>query len=224
MTPLFRPVGDTGLMVEFGAEIAPDIHAHVLALDGALMAQPFDGFVESVASYASLMVLFDPVRCDHARARAALQALLAHPPATAAPPVERVVEVCYDADLAPDLAAVAEATGLSAEGVIAAHLAGDYRVYMYGFAPGYAYMAGVPPVLHLPRKSVPLRDIPAGSVMIAGPQCLVSTLKMPTGWWLIGRSPTRILTGDAQHPFLFDVGDRVRLKRIPRARYEEAIR
>ncbi|WP_152971037.1 carboxyltransferase domain-containing protein, partial [Rhizobium ecuadorense] len=56
----------------------------------------------------------------------------------------REVEVCYDPDLAPDLAAVAEASGLSPEDVISAHLSGDYSVFLYGFAPGYAYLAGVP--------------------------------------------------------------------------------
>lgn len=222
--PLFRAVGDTALMVEFGDRIDEAIHARVLALDAALAAQPFAGLREAVPSYASLMVLFDPLTTDHARVRAALEALLAHPPASRAKPATRVVEVCYDPDLAPDLGAVAEAAGLSEQGVIDAHLAGDYRVYMYGFAPGYAYMAGVPEVLRIPRKPVPLRNIAAGSVMIAGPQCLVSTLVMPTGWWLIGRSPTPILTGDDDRPFLFDVGDRVQFQRIPRARYEEAMR
>ena len=59
-----------------------------------------------------------------------------------------------------------------------------------------------------------MRGVAAGSVIIAGAQCLVTTLTMPTGWWVIGRSPTRILTGDAARPFLFDVGDRVRFRRV----------
>ncbi len=44
---------------------------------------------------------------------------------------------------------------MSEEAVIAAHLAGDYRVFMYGFAPGYAYLTGVPEAIHLPRKAGP---------------------------------------------------------------------
>ena len=57
------------------------------------------------------------------------------------------------------------------------------------------------------------------SVIVAGPQCLVTTVRMPTGWWIIGRSPDRILTGDAARPFLFDVGDRVVFRRIGRAEF-----
>ncbi|MGB5870551.1 MAG: carboxyltransferase domain-containing protein, partial [Albidovulum sp.] len=59
-----------------------------------------------------------------------------------------------------------------------------------------------------------------GSVIIAGPQCLITTLTMPTGWSIIGRSPTRILTGDPTHPFLFDVGDRVSFERIDLATFK----
>ena len=117
---------------------------------------------------------------------------------------------------------MARQTGLSAEAVIAAHVSGDYRVFMYGFAPGYAYLAGVPERIRLPRKATPVRAVAAGSVLIAGPQCLVSTLTMPTGWGIIGRSPTPILTGDEMRPFLFDPGDRVVFNRIDRAEFEAA--
>lgn len=220
--PLYRPVGDTALMVEFGDVVAAALHERVLALDAALAAAPFPGFCEAVPAYASLMVRFDPLATDHAAAIAALDSLLAHGPALRGAAARREVAVCYDGDLAPDLATVAEATGLGVEAVIAAHLAGDYSVFLYGFAPGYAYMAGVPEPLRLPRKAAAMRDVPAGSVIIAGPQCLVTTITMPTGWWRIGRSPTAILTGDDAHPFLFDIGDHVRFRRISLDEYHGA--
>ena len=59
-------------------------------------------------------------------------------------------------------------------------------------------------------------------MLIAGPQCLVTTLKMPTGWWIIGRSPTPILRDGEERPFLFEIGDRVRFRRIGRAAFEAA--
>ncbi len=218
--PIFRPVAEHGLLVEFGAAIDSAIHARVLRLDRALVAAEVPGVLETVPAYAALLIRFDPGRTDHAAVERAARDLLDAAPGAPAAPALREVAVCYDADLAPDLAAVAQAAGLSPEQVIAAHLAGEYEVFMYGFAPGYAYLAGVPEAIRLPRKPSALRGIPAGSVLIAGPQCLVSTLTMPTGWWIIGRSPTRILTGDPARPFLFDVGDRVRFRRISRAGYE----
>ena len=220
--PVFRPVADHALLVEFGTTISDAVHDAVLRLDQALTAQPFPGFTEAVPAFVNLLVDFDPVKTDHAEVEAYLRDLLSAAAAAKATPTLREVLVCYDAPFAPDLEAVARQTGLSPDAVIDAHCAGRYDVFMYGFAPGYAYLAGVPPALQLDRKPSPVRGMPAGSVMIAGPQCLVTTQVMPTGWWIIGRSPTRILTGDAAHPFLFDVGDRVTFRRITRAEFEAA--
>ncbi len=218
--PRFCALAEHGLLVEFGAEIAEAIHARVRALDAALAADPPAGMIETVPAYAGLLIRFDPLVTDHAAVEAAARARLAAPPPVARAAAPRAVEGCYEGALAPDLAEVAARTGLTPEAVIAAHLAGEYRVYMYGFAPGYAYLAGVPAALLLPRKTAARRDIPAGSVLIAGPQCLVSTLKMPTGWWIIGRSPTQILTDDPARPFLFEVGEAVRFTRLTRAEFD----
>ncbi len=220
--PRFRPVADHAVLVEFADEIGDAAHERVLQLDRALAAEAAPGQREVIPAYVSLLVDFDPTVTDHASVAAALRARLAAP-ATASPPARlHEVPVCYDPPFDGDLADVASLTGLSTEAVIAAHLSGDYRVFLYGFAPGYAYLAGVPPQLHLPRKPAPVRDVAAGSVIVAGQQCIVTTLQMPTGWWRIGRSPVRILTGDAARPFLFDVGDRVRFTRIDRVAFEAA--
>lgn len=214
--PRFHPIAEHGLMIDFGDRIDPAIHDLVLAADAALAADPFPGLCETIPSHASLLIRFDPLVCDHGQARLAAERAMARGGATRRPARQHEVAVCYEGELAPDLAAVAKQTGQSVEAVIAAHLAGDYQVYMYGFAPGYAYLAGLPAAIRLPRKPAAIRGIPAGSVLIAGPQCLVTTLTMPTGWWIIGRSPTRILTGDPAQPFLFEVGDRIRFHRIAR--------
>ena len=222
--PAFTPVAEHGLLVEFGERIDRAIHDRVMHLDRALAAAPFGGFLESVPAYAGLMIRFDPLQCDHAAAERAARQLLARPAATTAAPRTHEVQVCYDPDLAPDLAAVAQAAGMTPDQVDAAHLAEEYEVFMYGFAPGYAYLAGVPQPIRMPRKPAAIRGIPAGSVLIAGPQCLVSTVTMPTGWWIIGRAATRILTGCQDRPFLFDTGDRVRFRRISRADFDAQVR
>jgi inhibitor of KinA len=220
--PAFKAVADRAVLVEFGATIADDIHGQVVRLDRMLAATPLAGLVEAVPAYASLMVVFDPLATDHGQVTAALRALIAGPDLPRMPGGRHDIGVCYEGDLGPDLAQVAAARGISVEAVIAAHLAGDYRVYLYGFAPGYAYLAGTPPEIQMPRKPVAVRDVPAGRVIVAGPQCIVTTLKMPTGWWVLGASPNQILRGDPAKPFLFDVGDRVRFHRMGRAEYHAA--
>ena len=221
--PRLRPVADVGVMVEFAQSISEAANDSVLALDAALKAHPFPGFTETVPAYCSLFVGYDPLVAEPDSVRAAIRRLWAGTQVSA--PKGRVweVPVCYDPPFAPDLPAVAERTGLTPEAVIEAHLAGRYRVYMYGFAPGYAYLGGVPEAIQLPRKPAPVRDIPAGSVSIAGPQSLVSTMMMPTGWWVIGRSPARILRPHHEVPFLFEVGDRVAFRRIDAAELHAAL-
>lgn len=220
--PQFRAVADHALLVEFGSAAGPNVLAQVRHLDRMLQQSGLVGFVEAVPAFVNILVTFDPVLTDPAAVEDALRDLLKKPDTAGLEPVLRVVDVCYDAELAPDLAAVAQACGMTVEAVIAAHLAGEYSVILYGFAPGYAYLSGVPDALHLPRKPAAVRGVAAGSVIIAGAQCLVTTLTMPTGWWIIGRSPTRILRNQAARPFLFDVGDRVQFRRVSRAEFDAA--
>lgn len=209
--PLFRPVAEHGLLVEFGDRLEEATHAAVLRLDRALAADPFPGFAEAVPAYVNLLVRFDPLVTDHGRVAAHLQALLRQPAGAAQAGALRTVDVVYDG---PDLAEVAALSGLTTGQVIATHLSGAYRVALYGFAPGYAYLSGLPDPIRLPRKEAAIRGVPAGSVIIAAGQCIVTTLTMPTGWWIIGHSPTPILDPNGPRPFLFDVGDRVQFRQV----------
>ena len=214
--PRFTPVAGHALLVEFGPRVTDRTRTAVRHLDSALALATPPGFAEAVPAGTSLLVAFDLLITDARTMEAALRAALLAPPQPFAPPRRHCISICHDADLAPDLDAVAAACGMTRDAVIAAHLAATFTVTMYGFAPGYAYLSGLPPALHLPRKSVAMRGVPAGSVIIAGDQCLVTTLTMPTGWWIIGASPTRILTGDPARPFRLDPGDSVTFRAVPR--------
>ena len=220
--PRFRAVADHAVLAEFDDFANDAAYAQVIGLDGVLAAVGFAGFIEAVPALVSLHVEFDPGVTDPVTVAHTLRGLLAQATDVLPAGQMREVAICYAPELAPDLHQVAAQAGLSVEAVIEAHLAGDYRVFMYGFAPGYAYLTGVPQTLHLPRKPAAVRGVAAGSVIIAGAQCLITTLTMPTGWWILGRSPTAILQDDPARPFLFDVGDSVRFRRIDRAAFDAA--
>lgn len=219
-SPEFTPIADHALLVEFGTEIGDAANAAVVALDRAIARHVPAGVVEVVPAFVNLLVDFDPLVTDHVEVEAAVRALLASSPDVIETPRRHTVHVCYDDAFGPDLAAVAAAGGLSVEAVIDAHVAGDYRVVMYGFAPGYAYMAGVAESIRVPRKPAPVRRVAAGSLIIAGPQCLITTIEMPTGWSIIGRSATQVLRPDADRAFLFDPGDLVTFERVDLATFE----
>jgi inhibitor of KinA len=220
MKPLITAIADNALLVTFADEISDEAHNKVIALDNAIASKLPVGVIETVPALVNLLVSFDPITTDHVTVEANVRECLKDLKTKKIAGGLQHVQVCYETPFAPDLEAVSSATALSTDAVIKAHLEGDFQVLMYGFAPGYAYLSGVSEKIQVPRKPAAIRDVPAGSVIIAGPQCLVTTITMPTGWSIIGRSPTPILTGDPRRPFLFDVGDRVTFERIDLAAFE----
>jgi inhibitor of KinA len=211
--PVLRQVGSQARLVDFGEEPAELAHARVLALDAALAAGAPPGVEEWVPAISSLMVVHDPLLADTAALDRWLLAA-SRDVAGGRAPATHVLPVCYGGDEGPDLEEAAARLGLAPDALANAHAAATYRVLMYGFAPGYAYLDGVPAALQLPRKPSVVRRRPTGSVMIAAAQCIVTTMEMPTGWWVIGRSPAPILDPHAARPFRFDPGDIVRFRRV----------
>jgi inhibitor of KinA len=218
--PRWRFVGDAGLLVEFGDRIDEAVHDRVLQLDRAIQDSPFPGLTSCIPSFAALLVGYDPCTAEPAEVEAHVRALLETPSTMPREVRTHEVPACFDPPFAPDLPVVAAQIGLHAEEVVAAHLSATYRVYMYGFAPGFAYLGGVPESIQIPRRPEPVRGVPTGSLIIAGPQCIITTLEMPSGWWNIGRSPADILRPQDDHAFLFAVGDHVRFVRIGLAEFE----
>ena len=212
--PRLRCVGDSAILVEFGESIDPDTNARVVALDQSLSRHPLPGVTSLTPAYASLMVGYDALATGPQQLLPELERLAAEASPKQVSAKLFDIPVCYDGPFAPDLEKVAEMCGLAPEEVIAAHLRESLRVYMYGFAPGYAYLGGLAPEIRLPRRTSPVHGVPAGSVIIAGQQCIVTTFPMSTGWWIIGRSPARLFLPEQQEPVLFGIGDEVRFHRI----------
>ena len=222
--PRYKHVSDCALLVEFGTVVDDEINRQVIALDRAICGAGKDeipGLVEVVPAMVNLLLVFGPVVTNHNQVQAMVERILPVENGTAENGQHHRINVCYEDELGPDLDAVAKACDLSREAVINAHCGATYRVSMYGFAPGFAYLSGVAEAIQVPRKVAPLRDIPSGSVLIAGPQCLTTTMVMPTGWSIIGRSDVQVMTDDPQRPFLFDVGDSVGFQRVRRDQLEE---
>ena len=219
------PLGDRALLVHVGSTIDEATHRRVRAVCALLAARGIPGVVELVPSYAAVAVHYDPAlvrpaattRSDspyHALVSTVTAALAELREEEAPPP--RLVElpVCYGGAHGPDLEDLARRHGLSPDEVVAIHTSGDYLVYMLGFAPGFAYLGGLPSSLITPRRPEPRTVVPAGSVGIGGSQTGVYPLAMPGGWQLIGRTPLRLFDPERTPPALLDVGDHVRFRAL----------
>ncbi len=211
--PRLLLAGDAALTVEFGDAVAAEINERVLAFDAALRAAAIPGIVETVPTYRSLMVHYDPTALSAAELMAQIEALQAEPAAAAAGRLWRI-PVAYGGPYGIDLDEVARRHGLTAERVVELHGAAEYRVYMIGFAPGFTYLGGLDARLYTPRRTEPRPRTPAGSVSIGGIQAAISSVEVPSGWHLLGRTPVRTFDLRRDPPFLLSVGDAVRFEPI----------
>lgn len=212
--PRFLPVGDAALSIEFGDVITLDVSALVSALDYALADADIAGLAETVPSYRSLLICYDPEVLPLWRLVAEIGHLLRQDLAAPDPGISWTVPVSYHAADAVDLGHVAQALGMSAEAVVSAHAAARYRVYAIGFAPGMPYLGTLPEALRIPRRTEPRPAVPAGAVMIAGEQGLILPVEAPSGWHVIGRTPLKAFDLTRTTPFLFKAGDTVRFRPI----------
>ena len=207
--PQIRSFGDTGFSVEFGEGIDRGVNAMVMALHAALGDLKPGGLVETVPSFRALLVQYDPLATSRADLEAQVRGLLDDlKPQQRAGRLWRL-PVCYAADLAPDLADVAERCKLTTDRVVAIHTGGRFFVYMLGFMPGLAYMGGLDATLHLPRRKEPRTKVPQGSVAIAESMTTIYPWESPGGWHLIGRTPLKLFDAARPEPILLGAGDEV---------------
>lgn len=211
MFPRILPVGDAALVVEFGDRIDPKIHRQVLALAHALEWEPLPGLRETVPTYCSLLVYYDPRQLLWDEARGRISDALERAAEIPLPePRELEIPVVYGGEFGPDIGFVAAHNGLSEADVVRLHTGSTYTVYMLGFAPGFVYLGGLPEALATPRLPTPRPSVPAGSVGIAGLQTGIYGISTPGGWQLIGRTPMPMLDLQRQPPTPLRPGDRVR--------------
>jgi inhibitor of KinA len=221
--PSFKilPAGDAALVVTLPERIDPELNAWCVTLARALDAALGTSVRDLVIGYCSLTVYFDPMRVDASWLEAEI--------AEAAEEIDIEdawqgvmvdVPVCYGGEFGPDLADVARFAGCSAEEAIDLHTGREYRVYLVGFVPGFAYMAEVEPRIAAPRRASPRLAVPAGSVAIAGGQTGIYPLSTPGGWNIIGRTPLKPYDPNRGEPFVFRPGDRVRFHRMTRDEFD----
>ena len=218
--PNLQPYGDSALLAVLGTSLDLETNLQVHALAGRLAAAAIPGLGAPVPAYASLLIPYDPLALDADAARAAVQPHLAWAtdlPAAAldqAAPTDIVeIPTRYGGEYGPDLEAVAALHGQTPEAIIALHTGTVYRVYMLGFAPGFAYLGPLPPALVTPRRPTPRPRVPVGSVGLAGAQTGIYPLATPGGWQLIGHTPLVLWDATRPSPALLRPGQRVRFVR-----------
>jgi inhibitor of KinA len=212
--------GDAALMVQLPDRIDPAVNAWCVALARELQGALGASLRDVAIGYCTVTAYFNPQTIDGAwleREVEAIADVLEVPDVTDGGIVD--VPVCYGGEYGPDLEDVARFSQRSAEEVVRLHVDREYRVYLVGFVPGFAYMAEVDAAIAAPRRATPRLSVPAGAVAIAGGQTGIYPMVTPGGWNIIGRTPLAPYDPRRSEPFLFSPGDRVRFRRIGEAEF-----
>jgi inhibitor of KinA len=219
--PRFLPAGDTAVVVEFGNYVDRAISEAVLALSARVRTARTRGVRETVPTYRSLLVHFDPLVTSNAEITADIRKLLGQPDEARKAATLWRVPACFDATHAPDLREVAERAGITEDNVVQILSETLFHVYMVGFSPGFPYMGDVPPPLDLPRRTDPRVKVPAGSIAIAVGMIGIYPVESPGGWHLVGTSPIRLFDLRESRPALLAPGDKVRFEPVSASAFDE---
>ena len=183
----------------------------------ALASQMRDSgdWLEVIPGIDSVVLQFDAATYDGDDVRQTIESALAagiEPLQISQSLVE--IPVIYGGEYGPDLNALCEKIGLSADDVIALHTGREYTVDMIGFTPGFAFIGGLDERLRVPRRKEPRQRVEAGSVGIADERTGLYAMASPGGWTIIGRTPSRLFDPNAEQPFVLGAGTRVRFTAI----------
>ena len=222
--PVFRLVGDRGVLVEYGNIISQEINRKVRTVTTALNLERPEGIVEVIPTYRSLLIIYDPLIINLTSLENELESIEDRLDGLDIP-LPRTVEipVLYGGEYGPDIEFVAQAHNLTVDDVVRIHSGASYQIYMIGFTPGFPFLGGLPEVLHTPRIETPRAFVPAGSVGIANNQTGMYPIDSPGGWRLIGRTPLKLFDPSKEDPFLYSAGDIIRFVPISADEYNRIL-
>jgi KipI family sensor histidine kinase inhibitor len=219
--PRILPSGDSAITVEFSRNIDDEANRRVLALDRTMAHDAIAGVTETVPTYRSLLVHYDPVQVGFEELGEKLTALAQLPVPPTISTRRWRIPVAYGGEHGIDLEDVARTLNTTPDDIVARHVAGDYRVAMIGFTPGWSYLSGLEDFLHMPRRQNPRLLTPAGTISIGGVQTGVQCLAGPSGWHLLGRTAVRTYQLHRDPIFLLEPGDAVTFSTVDAKTFAE---
>jgi inhibitor of KinA len=195
------PLGDSGITIDFGNVIDEQINQYIISLFQYMSDHPLPYQKEIVSSFSSITIYYHlyNLRKNVETYSTAYEWMKEKLISSLDFDLqnnrveERVIRipVCYEKEFATDIELLAIEKKISVVEIIQLHTSVNYRVYMLGFLPGFAYMGITDEQLDYARKKQP-ESIKAGSVGIAGRQTGIYPIDSPGGWQIIGRTPIKM--------------------------------
>jgi urea carboxylase len=237
--PVYRPLGDCMLGVEFGDEANLELNFKVLELERLAREAQIPGVVETVPSFRQLVLVLDRSRTTHARAQEALSRIIDELGEVRTLPSRRFVLPCwYDDPWSRELAErygvdnnldiVARENGITKEEVVERHTSTDFWVVCVGFTPGCYFSKPLDQAMHLaaPKWKTPRDYTPARCLALAGFSTGAYPVASPGGYQLLGRLAVNIYeprprnAGFPDDGVLLRAGDRIRYRPVQALEYD----
>jgi urea carboxylase len=237
--PIYRPLGDCMLGVEFGDEANLELSFKVLELERLVREAKITGIVETVVSLRELALVLDRTKTTNAKVQEALDRVIAELGEVKTLPSRRWLLPCwYDDPWSSELAArygvennleiVARENGLTKEQVVERHTSGEFWVVCVGFTPGCYFSAPLDPAMHMaaPKWKTPRDYTPARCLALAGFSTGAYPVASPGGYQLLGRLAVNIYEPhprNAAFPpdgVLLRAGDRIRYRAVDALEYD----
>ena len=217
----YLTAGDRALVIEFGDKIEEQINSKIRSLTLAMEREDIIGIIETVPTYRSLMVIYEPMIIELNELIDKVKSIEVKMDAIKLPDT-RVIEIptLYGGEYGQDIEFVAQHNKISLSEVIKIHTSMEYLIYMMGFTPGFPYLGGMNHSIATPRLQIPRTKIPVGSVGIAGNQTGIYPIESPGGWQLIGRTPVKLYDPYRKNPVLFNAGDYIKFVQIDEYEYK----
>ncbi len=212
--------GDSAVCVEFGNEIKPEINKKIRAFKIAVEKSDIPGIVETVPTYRSLLVHYQPEVIGFKEITEKFDKLMGSLSGIQIPPPTVIeIPVLYGGEMGPDIENVAEHNHKTVDEVIKIHTSEEYLIYMLGFIAGFPYLGGMSKEIATPRLKNPRVKIEGGSVGIAGEQTGIYPVASPGGWQLIGRTPLKLYDADREKPVLLEAGQYIKFCSVTEEEY-----
>lgn len=209
ITPTLSIAGTRGIFLNAAQAHADcQVQNKIIALAETVALLPH--ILETVPGVNSLLVVYDPMKQQPGPLMDQLRTHWQQTPATQIQGTTFEIPVYYGGARGEDLPAAAQHCGMSVEEFIQVHSAGEYQVACIGAMPGFPYLTGLDPRIAIARRSTPRLSLEGGSITIGGSHAGITPCRAPSGWHVIGHTPTTLFDAKASKAALLRPGDRIR--------------
>lgn len=203
---------ESSLLIEFENKLDDNIHHQVLKLSTALDRSTLAADIEVLPCIRSLVIYFDPFVIDHDHLLEVILSLSFNQLEMSEKQWQ--VPICFEGECGEDIAQVAQILKLPERDIIKLIVKNPLKLYMVGFVPGLAYLGGLNNSLNIPRRKSPRPPMPSNALMIAGGLACLTSASMPTGWYVIGRTPIPMFDVLRQPMLPFNIGDQLQFYEV----------